>query len=91
MTTTDTLYCSEEFLDRAVIVYDTLDGCYVVWLIDFDKQLATVCSLKIYEMKEFKAYRPPTKVKFLEFLKAQKRKASEHKTFYPSRRGVYCW
>jgi|GEM_PF-5284362 len=77
---TDSLYCSEEFLDRAVPVHDTIDGSYVVWLVDFNSQVATVCFLSAYENKEWQAYKPPTKTMFLDFLKSQEQKASRRKT-----------
>lgn len=77
MTTTDVLYCSEEFFDRAVIVYDTAPHSSRVWLVDFELKVATSGSPSSTGSKQWQDFKPPTPEKFLEFLEAEKPKSKK--------------
>jgi len=78
--TTANLYCSEEFLDRAVTIHDTRPNSCLVWLVDFESKVATSGSPSMYDRQEWKAFKLPTSEKFMEFLNVQMPQDKEAKT-----------
>jgi hypothetical protein len=76
------IYCTQEFLNNAVVVHDTLNGEYVVWLVDYDSQLATICSLYFYEREDWRSYRPPTTEAFLDFIMSRKPQPKYYISFW---------
>lgn len=71
MTIETSLYCSEDFLDKAVTVHDTRADSFLVWLVNFESKTATSGTPSMYERQEWKAFKAPTLEKFIEFLSVE--------------------
>lgn len=67
----------KEILETGTPIRDTLNGVEMMWVVDFDLQIATLGHLLMYERKDWLGFNAPSRDFFLQFLKAQELKATE--------------
>jgi hypothetical protein len=67
----------KEILETGTPVKHTVNGAEMMWVVDFDLQIATLGPRLMYERKDWLGFAAPNRDWFLQFLKAQQSKATE--------------